>query len=243
MSRLLLPPLWVLLFLCGVVLAILQKRKETYSFVVLFAVSIAGLSLVYEVFGTVRHLIFFIPFMLLIATSCISRITIFNTNISNILTVLLLSYTVVTGPKIVYFKTSHIQVPEVKDQWALWAAEHLDGKIAMVEGGSVLRMSQHYTIPQMNRKPLSFGEVDENIYPIRPDVYASLADAVIDFKEQNIKYVITDLVGCKKRPYLNEISEKKWQNGFERLKYFPHGKRGANLLEVSIYKIHYDKLP
>lgn len=238
-----LQPLWLGAFLCGVFLIIVRKRQEAYPILLLFFVTIGGLSLVYEVFGTIRHLIFLVPFIFLIGTFFISEVSFGKIKISNILAAGFIIYCIWICPQFPLYKVNHIKYPQVNDLWALWAVEQVEGNVAIVEGSSLLRMSQHYSHPAQDRIPLPFNQVEEHLQTIHPSLYPSLADAVIAFRKQNINYLVTDSVSRKKRPYLKELSDKKWHEAFELLKHFPFGDRGAHLFSINVYKIHYDKLP
>ncbi|MCP3931662.1 MAG: hypothetical protein GY705_21480 [Bacteroidetes bacterium] len=137
-------------------------------------------------------------------------------------------------------KPSSIKVPEVKDTWALWAGDNLEGKVALVSGGDILRMAQHYKKPAENLVPNDFCMVQEKINRIRPGNYKSLGQALTYFREDEVRYVITDHVTLnimRKRLYLKEIQSKKWGNTFIPVKSFPAGKPGSALIGVNIYKI------
>ena len=49
-----------------------------------------------------------------------------------------------TSEEIKLFDENHIKVPQVKDTWALWVADNLEGNVALVEVGDILKMAQHY---------------------------------------------------------------------------------------------------
>ena len=129
-------------------------------------------------------------------------------------------------------------LPVVQDHWAVWAAQNIDGKVIIVEGADILRMSQYYEQDGV-RVPKRFSEVARSIQTIRPGIYEDLATAVEDFRRLGVEYVITDKNHIKRRPYLREISDEKWANVFHHLGYFEIGDPGAVLYGVNIYRFNY----
>ena len=65
-----------------------------YAMILFFLLSLAGFSLIFHVFGHIRHLIILIPFILTCSVVFIASLETDNFKISNIIFVLLLLYAV-----------------------------------------------------------------------------------------------------------------------------------------------------
>jgi len=235
--------LWIILLVVSLLAAVVYKRRDMYAMILLFLLTFAGFSMIFQVFGHVRHLLFLIPFILACSVVFISSLGTDTVKISNIVFGLLLVSAVSSSEEIKLFDENHINVPQVKDTWALWAADNLEGNVALVEAGDILQMAQHYRKPAMQRVPESFALVEEKINRVRPGEHKSLAEALPDFQARNIDYVITDkrtLYMKHRRPYLKEIREEKWRKTFELLNSIPGGEPGGALIGVDIYKVHYE---
>ena len=136
----------------------------------------------------------------------------------------------------------NIVTPEVKDQWAIWAAQNVEGTVVIVEGGDILKMSQNYTTENGRRATLKYKNTDKNITTYRPGIYKSLKNALPEFEQRDAKYVILDGHHKKKRRYLTEIEQEKWQPLFVKLKHFQYPAPGGFLFGVDIYKIDSNRL-
>jgi hypothetical protein len=114
--------------------------------------------------------------------------------------------------------------------------------VAIVEGGGLLEMAQHYSEFTRGKKVIiPFNQVDRKIKPMRPGIYRRLKDAMRDFEQLGIKYVITDGYFIRRRPYLKEIQNEEWAGRFRHLKFFESRIKGGVLYDVNIYKVCYDE--
>ncbi len=232
---------WLILLLLAFFLAVRLRKKEMYPLMLMMLLTLAGFSLVFDVFGHVRHLIFLIPFIAICGMFFLSSMRVGSWQFSNIVIFLLLIYTVATYNGEEFKKSNHFVIPEVKDTWALWAADNLEGNVALLAGGDLLRMSQHYAKPAIDLVPLHFAEARQRINRIKIKSFDSLSEALVDFQKQDAQYLIIDFFSLYRRPFLREIKNEEWQNNFELLKHFEHGKHGALLSRVDVYRIRYEE--
>ena len=61
---------------------------------------------------------------------------------SNIILFVVLLFNLSWMPRTFPIKTNHVTIPEVRDNWAIWGAQHLEGKVVIVEGGDILKIAQ-----------------------------------------------------------------------------------------------------
>jgi hypothetical protein len=240
----LLPKIWIIILIVSFFKTVFIERDKKYD--ALYAwilVSLLGMSLVFDIFGTERHLIYLIPIILIVSVGFFSSMD-QNTRVkfSNIVLLIALMFNLSWMPRVLQFdNTRHLTIPELKDNWAIWGAQHLEGKVAIVEGGSVLRIAQHYSEFTAERKIiLPFNQVDRKITTIRPGIYYRLKDALGEFEKLGVKYVITDGAHSRRRPYLKELQDEEWASQFRHLKYFRSRIKGSVLHEVNIYKVCYE---
>jgi 4-amino-4-deoxy-L-arabinose transferase-like glycosyltransferase len=233
--------IWRYLFVMSIIIClVIKKNQRYYPLFVLIIVSIIGLSFVFHIFGNYRHLIYLIPFFLIFSSGALCELEfIKHVKFVNIALTFVLAVTIIYAPKIEFLTKNHIDIPVVKDTWAVWAARNITGNVAIVEGGDLLVMSQYYKSDSEKKIQRKFSEVKQLIKPMRPGLYETMDQAIKDFKRMGINYVITDKCNLRRRPYLNEIKKDKWKNIFQHMNYFVHGDKGATLFGVNIYKINY----
>jgi hypothetical protein len=235
----LLPGAWPVFSLLGALVIFGYKKRGAFLVPAILVVSIAGMSIIYAVFGSIRHLTYFIPLLLLCAGACFFIFDRYKINLENIAGTAVLLGVVAAFPSVVWMGPAIRQLPEVKDHWAVWAANNIEGRVAIVEGGDLLQLSQHYerTGWRVARK---FDQVVPHITVWRPGIYQNLDQALIHFRQQGIQYLITDRGHIKRRPYLRDVSTPEWRDTFTHLKYFHLGDKGSQLYEVNIYRIEYN---
>ncbi len=198
--------------------------------------------MVYDVFGTRRHLIYLIPWIYLSAASwCVTVDMNLPVKFSSILASVLLILTIISYPEFPTHGFRHLKKPEVKDEWAIWAAQHVKGEVAIVEGGDVLEMSENYGFKNGIRYAVDFKKLEKKISTYRPGVHKNLKNAMAEFKNNNTKYIITDRHHIERRPYLKEIADKQWEPIFKKINHFGFPKRGGVLIDVNIYEIDWQK--
>jgi hypothetical protein len=224
--------------LLGGVTVFLFRKRRAYIVPLVLVVSIAGISMIYEIFGTVRHLYYLLPLLLLCAGAAFFVLERYRVPVQSIAATAIILLIVSDLPLVVWMGPEQRQIPQVKDHWAVWASNNIEGTVAIVEGGDFLKMSQHYE-PIGWRVARSFRGVVPHIRVWRPGVYDTLDEAMIHFKKINVRYLITDREGLKRRPYLRDVTDPRWQDQFKHLGYFPIGDKGARLSHVNIYEIIY----
>lgn len=237
---------WLILTIAtGLLYGIIRRWRRFDALFFLLIVSIAGLSIVFDVFHSKRHLIYLIPFVFLIGTGFLANAGFKHFRFSNIILTGVLVFVISSVPKLQWYGTKWIKTPEVQDYWAIYSSTFMEGNVFIVEGGDILQLGQHYSIKsgqqylQDGKKShKQFVKVDRNITPIRPGIYNNLEEAIPEFIERNIKYVITDRIHIRRRPYLKEIATKKWQGTFEHLQHFNSGGNGSLLVDIDIYKVN-----
>lgn len=236
---LLLPLHWVLLTGLSLLFYLYQGLAQRIAIIhMVLGMTVIGMTPVFDIFASVRHLIYVVPFMLLAAAWAASAIDRGSLRLANVLFALLILITLSTITPIKTFGFSHLGLPEVKDHWALWAARNIEGKVVIIEGADILRMSQHYELDGL-RVPRRFSEVKRTVNTIRPGIYDNLTAAVEEFRRLGVKYVITDKNHIKRRPYLREIEQDKWSHVFQHIGYFKMGDPGTVLFGVNIYRLNY----
>lgn len=228
---------WLLLALTAFGLIVIGRRERIYSAVLLVVLTTIGFSLVFDVFGHVRHLVFLIPFLLLMATLAITYLPGNRFLISNVLFFSLLLFMVTDFPDLDYLNKNHVHIPEVKDTWALWSADNLEGEVALVGGSDLLRIAQHYESPAKERRAVPFNRVREWISPVRLDKFDSLEDLLAFLQGSGIRYLITDVAHAPHQPFIKDLDGPFGRNHFQRMRHFPHGDEGAQYFNVTIYKV------
>jgi hypothetical protein len=239
-----LPKLWIIFFIASFLKTVFIVRDKKYDvFYIWILVSILGMSLVFHIFRSERHLIYLMPIILIVSVGFLSSMD-RNSQVkfSNIVLFFILLFNLSWMPRALQpIPAGHLTIPEVRDNWAIWGAQHLEGKVAIVEGGDVLEIGQHYSEFNPERKIiLPFDQVDRKISTIRPGNYARLKDALIEFEQLGIQYVITDGNHIKRRPYLKELQNEEWASQFRHLKYFRSRIKGSVLHDVNIYQVCYE---
>ena len=235
----LLPAAWPVFSLLGALVIFGYKKREAYLVPAILVVSFAGMSIIYAIFGTIRHLFYFLPLLLLCAGAGFFIFDRYKINLETIAGTAVILAVAAGFPTVVWMGPAIRQLPQVKDHWAVWAANNIEGRVAIVEGGDLLKLSQHYerTGWRVARK---FEQVAPNISTWRPGIYQNLDEALIHFRTKGIQYLITDRVHIKRRPYLRDVSAPEWQDTFRHLNYFRLGDKGSQLHEVNIYRIDYN---
>lgn len=234
---LLAPAPWLILAFAALGYIVIGRKKNMYSVVLLIFLSVAGFSLVFDVFGHIRHLVVLLPFLLLMASLTITYLPVNKLPISNVLFFLLLLFMVTNLPEMNFLNRNHIHIPEVKDTWALWSADNLEGKVAVVGGSDLLRSAQHYETPAKKRNAVPFDQVKEWITPVRLEQYHSLKEVFAYLQGNDIRYMITDAAHAPHQPFIKDLDSSFSRTHFQRLKHFPHGDRGAEYFNVTVYQV------
>lgn len=239
-----LPKIWVFIFIAGFLQTVLIIRDKKYDIFYLWAVlSMLGIALVFHVFRADRHLIYLVPIILIASVGFVSAAD-RNTPIkfSNVILFIMLLFNLSWLPRVMSpVSVEQFAIPAVHDEWAVWGARHLEGNVAIVEGGDLLRMAQHYgDFSPEDKTVLPFNGVEKTIETMRPGRYLKLQDALAEFKALEIRYVILDDKYIRMRPYLAQLRKSEWRKKFPHLKYFPGGTEGSLLRGINIYEVRLD---
>jgi hypothetical protein len=227
---------WIALSMAGAVTIFWVGRQTLYFAPMAVLASIMGMSVIFHVYGSIRHLLYLVPFLLITAGAFFFVLDRSRFGIKNIVGTCMIAFVITTAPGIDWLKPEQVAVAQIKDHWAVWAAENLRGNVAIVEGGDLLEMSQHYESKGW-RIAKEFQSVEPRINTIRPGVYRDLSRALEEFKQRNIRYLITDDNHIRRRPYLKDVSNEEWNDIFRHLKHFRLGDKGAVLKGVNIYEV------
>jgi len=201
-------------------------------------VSVAGLSIVYAVFGTVRHLFYLLPVLLLCGGGTFYLFERYRVPVQSIAVTVLVLVMAVDPPAWAWMGPDQRQIPQVQDHWAVWAANNIEGTVAIVEGGDYVKMSQHYE-PTGWRVAKRFADVEPHIDLWRPGIYQNLDEALIEFRQKGVRFLITDNESMKRRPYLFSVSHPRWRRHFVHLGYYHVGSKGSKIPRVNIYRVIY----
>jgi hypothetical protein len=216
-------PLWVFLFSLAVVRC-LFSRDDRWRFRVplLFVfVLLGGLVPVFDVFESDRFLAAVVPFVLILSMPTLTRLLERETFPGLAALVLLL---VLLAQPVLEVKYGNLQFakpttapPQVRDEWAHWAAQNLSGSIAIVEGPDLIFLSE---LAARGGRAELLGSLCADKDMFRPSNYPRLADAYQDFVHRGVDYVLIDKVNSTERPFLREVYEPAWADRFIRIKSF-----------------------
>lgn len=233
----LLPQTWIALGAIGAAAIFILRIRRAMIFPMTLAVSIAGMAMIFAIFASIRHLIYFVPLLMVCAGFGFVLLARLRINLSNIAATGLI-VAAVANAHINWLDHAYRTIPEVKDHWAVWAAQHFEGNVAIIEGGDLIEMSEHYE-PRGWRVIRDYEDVTPRIHTIRPGVHADLGEALAEFEKRDIRYLVTDRGHLKRRPYLMDVDEPEWRGRFRHIGHFPLGDKGAQLAGVDLYEIVY----
>ena len=180
------------------------------------AMWIPGLSLVYDVYRDPRHLWIFIPLTTIFAIAGIERVYDSLTPSTRglffraivVSSALCLAWTPLLA---VAFQSRHSS-SDAPPAWAVWAAAHLKGEIAITEGGdSLMQLLPDASIGGASM--FSTYAPISGISVMRPGNLPSADFAWSYFHSQNVSYVVVG-PGSDERPYLLHIGDPQYQNQF-----------------------------
>lgn len=210
---------WLLLFLLGSVNYLLLNRFSKFDVIFIFLlVFVAGLTPVFEIYGNPRHLFVLLPFTFIISSKFLIDLT-EGKDRNNILVLCFILLLMAQIPFRTIISEINIAYPKVHDEWAIWGATNLQKKIAIVEGRDLIEMILlNEKLGSENLLDLSTGQ--SNMFTVRPGNHGNLEDAMRDFKERGVKYLMLNKDNIKKFPYLYEVYESEWSEHFVKIKSF-----------------------
>ena len=217
---------WHRAFELAVIFYLLLKRtRELTPSLVLVAVFMAGYSIIWFIYGSGRHMLVVVPFSLVIALWLIQECCKYFPWkwVGQAAVCAALVYALVAAPfpqlRLIQF-TGNLYNP---DPWSEWAAQNVSGKVGYTEGASLV----------LSHLPL---DKIKTIQPVPIGSYASLDEALSDFKQMHMQYLIITPHTAKVFPYLHDVFAGQQDSRLEQLAYFDDG---LFVKYVKIFKIHY----
>ena len=89
-------------------------------------------------------------------------------------------------------------------EWGRWAAQNIQGKIAIIEGGDLIMMH----LPDSAIAGVSLFDIyapESNLSTVRPGYFENLSSAMVWFNELGVTHLALDDRTIHKRPYLKEV--------------------------------------
>jgi hypothetical protein len=226
---------WPWLFYGGLAwLALVRWDKRFLPLCAMLLVYVAGLSLVVYIYGTPRHVFVLVPVVLILAAKFLSELSALIWRPAA-LYVALGAMLVIAGLNVQVPKTWSLRnfaVPYVKDDWAVWVADHLKGAVLVIEGRDLVDMSQPYAV--IGRRNLAGAEKPLRSY--HPGAYANLAEAMPVFEAEQVRYMVLDPMHIRRRPYLKDVYSSQWSDHFKHLAHF---ELGHQIRDVDVFAVRY----
>ena len=233
---------WFILFSLGTVkYLILDRSQKSNILFILFFVFLVGFTPVFEVFGAARHLIVLLPFAFIISSKFLLDL-LGESKGNNILifSFMLLLFLNPQIPISIIDNGINMTTPKIQDEWAIWAANNLQGKIAIIEGADLIQMNLSDQ-PRVggNKANDSSAEQSSRSYH-RPSNYNNLEEAMQDFEKMKFKYLLLDSVNIVRKPYLKEVYNAEWSENFILIKSFKSKPTARWFIrDMDIFKIIY----
>ncbi len=198
-----LTPLLTFPFLYGVIRY--MKRKELFPLLATMAIWIAGLSPVWAIFDNPRHFYPLMPLVLIF-----TALAIYDMFRNHRLRALLqaLFILVFVGFSLVTPVKDLVSPEEAWAEdgmtWAKWVAEHVRGKIAIIEGGDLIMMNLPDT------RVGGVGQYDlyapkSGLSIVRPGYFSNLHDAMKWLEKAGVTHIVLDDINIDRRPYLRSL--------------------------------------
>ncbi|OGM29993.1 hypothetical protein A2801_00545 [Candidatus Woesebacteria bacterium RIFCSPHIGHO2_01_FULL_41_10] len=209
------------------------KRKYA-PLIISFFIYIGGLSIIYSIFGTQRHLLPMVPFVLVFSALGLyelSRKIKYTYRFLSLFVIVFILFSLVS-PLMNKMNEAEPHMP----QWAAWAANNIQGKIGIIDGGELIMMHLSDTsVSGVNQIDLYASK--SNLSVTRPGYFTDLAAAMPYFQEIGLTHLALDKGNIDRRPYLKEVYLPQYSSLFTEIySDFDSGERW----EMKIYKINYD---
>jgi hypothetical protein len=233
------PPL-VPLFLYGVWTS--RGHPRLRVIILAIVVWVAALSAVYDVMDSGRHLWPMVPLALVLSCAGASRAMdlLPRPRLSHALAVLAFAAGSLVVPGVALAEASRSPVHDGV-RWGRWIAEHVRGRLAIVEGASLVMMHIGDTLAGGSglmdlRAPLTGLSV------VRPGYFASLEPALTWLRAQGVTHVAIDNANVARRPYLRALAAQPHAPYLRRL--FSN-QQTADRWKIEVFEIdwaEYDSL-
>jgi 4-amino-4-deoxy-L-arabinose transferase-like glycosyltransferase len=207
-------------------------KKEFWPLYISLAVFFAGLSLVYFVFNTSRHVFPLFPILLIFMAAGVYEVLKNHKYKELLLGLFIVCFIMLSATALYKAATPATTMPT----WAVWAAENVRGRIGVVEGGDFIIMNlPDATTAGVNQKDLYAPKSGLSV--TRPGVFKDLPEAMKYFKKTGMTDIIyDDHVGG--RAYLREMLRPEYQGWFKEIY---SNASSSDSWKVKIYEIEWDK--
>ena len=131
-----------------------------------------------------------------------------------------------------------VQQPNPPPTWAVWGGSNVYGKVAMNEHLNILEMSGG-TRSRNIAKRKTLGDT-EWLKTFRPGIYDSIDEALLQWRKNSVRFVVSDTAHSKIRPYFRDIESRVGQD-FQLIKEFQYPVAGGSRPPrvIAFYKIIY----
>lgn len=218
--------IWFRLFELGFFFFIIFKQsKKIAPSIVYLLTFIGGYSIIWFLYGSGRHLIILIPIVILVAVWMISNFSqwVPIKGFEQCMAIAAILYSL-SQPLYPRLDRDVLSGGEYNpDEWSIWASKNIQGKVGLVEGSTL--MLTNLPLDQLNRIEIK-----------RIGGYPSFEEALKNFKDQGLQYVLITNITVKVRPYLKEIYEGKESPDLQLLASFDNG---LFVPHAKIYKVIY----
>lgn len=211
-SRILITPILSIFFLYGFSKNIFCKKYiPLYISIIIF---IAGSSVVYDVYTTVRYILVLAPFILLFVAMGLFDIFKHKSYSHIILVSFLVLFIFFSYTQ--YGKTYGSSITYMPS-WATWAAQNIQGKIVIRDGGDLILMNiPDATVGETDQA--TFSAPETGLTTVRPGYFNNLQSAIPYLKNNDITHVAIESRGTeKRRPYLMQVTEPEYKDLFKEV--------------------------
>jgi hypothetical protein len=216
------------------------KDKRFLPLYLIFLLWIGGLSLIYSVVGSSRHLHVTIPFILIFGVKGVFEVF-KDKNYKNVLltlfTIVFILFSLIS-PLVNVYKASYQETADGLE-WGKWVAENVEGKVAMIDGGDLIMM--HLTEVTFDEYS-ALAAPNQGIRLIVPGCFQDLSSGMDWLRERGTTHLVLDEKIINRRPYLEEAHNPKFSSVFKEIY---SNQNTSSQWKVNIYKIDwesYDKL-
>jgi len=230
---------WFLLFFLGTIKYLFVDRHFKFNAVfIALLVFLTCLIVVFDNFGAPKHLYPLLPFIFILSSKFLIDL-LETSSRNNILVLSFILLLLLQAPVLSIRRGINIAPPEVRDEWAIWAADNLKGKIAIVDGHNLIDLIViNNRIGSKNLLDLSTGNPYMSTF--EPRKYGDLEDAMQDFKKIGVSYLMLDREYIKRRRYLYEVYDSKWSRNFVLIRSFRSKPEDKWIIkDMDIFKIVY----
>lgn len=207
-------------------------KKEFQPLYISLVIFFGGLSLVYFVFNTSRHVLPLFPILLIFIAVGVYEVFKNHKYKELLYSLFIVCFIMLSATALYKAAIPAITMPD----WAIWAAENIKGKIGIIEGGDFVMMNlPDATTAGVGQKDLYAPKSGLSV--TRPGVFKSLSEAMPYFQKIGMTDIVyDDHIGG--RPYLREMLKPEHENWFKEIY---SNASSSDLWKVKIYEIEWSK--